>query len=274
MRKFLFLGAGSASDPGFEQIYSQINLADRGIEIIPTVIESCHGCPGLMSQYSKDMQYLVDGGNRVAGVLEGGLLFGLSSIQATQVTYPIISCPLDLVAFTAFMVPSGHAVISGVGIDRKVGGAYETAQRKKALEIAEKMLNLKEDTVVVKGNGNLEKITKELGNFGIDVSNDGQLVLVYGSQPLNDIEDGSIQIWADSNENLFSGSYFENAERAIANAPNAVQVRGDKNLAAYAAKVLSLQKPDIKEKIEAIAVDKLKSYPVRNLIDELGARSF
>lgn len=270
MNKFLFFGAGSASDPGIEQIYNKITMGERGIDLIePTVIESCHGCPDLMGGYSKQMQYLADAGNRVVGVLEGGLLFGLPSIQATQVTYPIISSPLDLIAYTAFMVPSGHAVISSVGIDRKIDAGYETTQRKKALDIAEKMLTLEEDTVVVKGNGNLDKLTKELERFGIELSNTGQLVLVYDSHPVNDLGGGAIQVWADPNENLFSGTYLENAEQAIANAPNTVQVRGAQNLATYAAKILSLQRPDIREKIKALARDKRNSYTDRNLIGEL-----
>lgn len=128
-KKILFLGQGSASDPGFESVeiegqpYKDF-MQEKGITVIPEVIESCHGCYDLMTKYSKDLQTLTEK-NRVVAVLQGGLLFGLPSIQATQTTFPIISVPTDSVAYTSFMVPSGHAAIATVGVEKKTKASKE-----------------------------------------------------------------------------------------------------------------------------------------------------
>jgi len=272
MKKVIFLGAGSEKDPGYEGCYDKKGLAEKGITVIePMVIESCHGCPDLMTKYSGQMQSLVEKGDRVVGVLQGGLLFGLPSIQATQVTYPIISCPLDLVAYTAFITPPGHAAIATVGIDRKKDEKYETNQRQKAIMLAEKMLNLESQTIALIGDGDLEKIAKELDNLGIRTHDSSALVLTYGHMPQPAGSD-CIQLWAHCAENLMSGTYLERAEAVINMDPdsvNAAQVRAS-NLAIYAAKILSLQNPELREKIKGIAKKKRAGYPDRDLLAELG----
>ena len=53
-------------------------------------------------------------------------------------------------------------------------------------------------------------------------------------------------------------------------APNTVQVRGDKNLVTFAAKILSLQRPDIREKIKEVGRKKRETYEKRDLISEFG----
>ena len=123
-KKILVIGKGSKVDPGFDKV--EINgipyrehMSNLGITVLEKdLIESCHGCPDLMSEYSDVLQERVEAGDRVVEILQGGLLFALPSIQATQTTFPIISQPLDLVSFQAFMVPTGHAAIASVGREK------------------------------------------------------------------------------------------------------------------------------------------------------------
>lgn len=272
MNKILFLGAGSKADPSFDDIIGGTSsFSISGIKVLyPPAIESCHSCYDIMSDYSKQMQSLANRGYKVVGVLEGGLLFALPSIQATQTTYPIISCPLDLVAYQAFMVPSGSGVVGGVGIDRKVGDAYETNERRKAILTAENILNLSGDKVAIRTKAyKKSEIQKELEKFDIETDKNSKLILNYNHRP-SDVEKGEVQIWADPRENLFSGSYILKSERALSKSSNTLQVRGKSNLAYYAAKILSLQRPDIRERLETMKEEKRKSFEERNLIRELG----
>src|SRR3989344_8242555 len=124
MEKILFLVQASEKDVGFEDVTIAGNqykeyLKSQGITLLGPVIESCHGCPDLVARYSKDLQKLVEEGHRVAAVMQGGLYFALPSIQATQTTFPIISAPLDMVAYQGFITPSGHAAIASVGVEDK-----------------------------------------------------------------------------------------------------------------------------------------------------------
>ncbi|MBW2966693.1 hypothetical protein KY342_06340 [Candidatus Woesearchaeota archaeon] len=276
--KILFLGQGSGKDPGFDDInidgkHYKEYMKERGTIVLEKVVESCHGCPDIMTNYSGQMQNHIEiEGGRVVAVLQGGLLFGLPSIQATQVTYPIISTPLDMVAYTAFMVPSGHACIAGTGIDKEAGDKYETKQREKALRIAEKMLSLEDSCVYIAEDDSNGKLAKELTALGIQSkqgTNLGSLNLYYSEGVEEKIP--GIVIWADSTENLQKGDYFDDSEAMHRNKEydNAVQVRGIKNLAIYAAKILSLQKPELREKIKKIGEDKRKTYKERNLPSEI-----
>ena len=178
MRKILFTATGSPNDPGFGNVrINDVSYKDfmkqRGIEVFDGYVESCHGCPDLMSQYSRDLQGIVEGGDRVMAVLQGGLLFGLPSIQATQTTFPIISVPLDYVAYTSFVVPSGHAAIATVGVERIIeGDEFGIMQRTKLLRLAERVLDLDSDRVNVFTSYPEadEKIRKKLVSLGICVN--------------------------------------------------------------------------------------------------------
>ncbi len=271
MKKILFLGAGSKSDPPFENIPGIKYMERHGITITkPTVIESCHGCPDLMTRYSRQMQDLIDEGNRVVGVLEGGLYFGLPSIQATEVTFPIISCPLDFVSYQAFMVPSGNATIATVGIERKlVKDEYKDVQRGEALHIAEKILNLEEDNVDVCTEGDLTNLAKRLEQFGIGISDKSKLMLSSTKKPI-DIEGDYLQIWSDPALNASDVDAIRGSEEMISKAYSTLQLRSEQDLAIYAAKILSLARPDIKEKITRMSEEKRKGYDERNLTQELG----
>lgn len=272
MKKILFLGAGSKSDPPFESSHYIEYLEDCGITITrPTVIESCHGCPDLMTKYSRQMQDLTDKGNRVVGVLAGGLCFALPNIQSTQVTYPIISCPLDFVSYQSFMTPSGNATMATVGIEGKTSNdEYENSQRINALDVAEKILNLEEDTVTIRGFKS-KGLIKRLDDFGIGTSDYGKLVLAYSDEPFR-IEKDRFQIWADPLLNAYKADTIVKSERILSQADSTVQVRSDQDLAIYAAKILSLRNPGIKRKITAMGLEKRKSYEERDLIAELGGK--
>ncbi len=268
MEKILMVGAGSTKDPGYDIKIGETPFRDymteRGIHVIdPIVIESCHGCPDLMDRYSRQLQERVESGDRVVSVLQGGLLFGLPSLQATQVTFPIISVPLDMVSYTAFMVPSGHAAIAGVGIERKQGDVYETSQRERALKAAANMLNFEGDSVNLVGNGDLEKIAKKLEKLGIPISEDSDLVLNFGAGFGWDDRSSyknKVCLWADTTENLMQGSYFDRAQARIHTSEDTLQVLGYKNLVIYAAKILSLNRPDLRKMLIDLKKAKRDSY--------------
>lgn len=284
MDKILFIGMGSEKDPGFGSVVFEHEIIpegtpfkdymhEKGIKVLDKVIESCHGCPDLMKQYSKSTQQMVEGGDRVVGILQGGLLFGLPSIQATQVTYPIISVPLDFVSYTAFMVPTGHAVVAGVGVD----GKEQYTQKAKALVLAERILNLEgtKVTAIDDGEGKLEKALNE---YGIEVDNTATqpLTLINGTYRLDRAKDASIVIRADTDEDMKSWEYLQNAEKRHHdnhfNYVPTAQVKGVGNLALYAAKILSLQRPELMKKIKEIAAEKKDSYERRSLLCEIKDR--
>ena len=174
MEKILFLGRGSDKDPGFYN--TQLNgspfeehMEGNGITVLNRV-ESCHGCPDLIEQYSKELQSHVEQGNRVVAVLEGGKYFALPSIQATQVTFPIISVPCDYTSFQSFMLPKGHATVATVGVDpsRKTDHYSNMGdnQKSRALLLAERILNLECKTVNVACS--VSTIKPKLEDLGID----------------------------------------------------------------------------------------------------------
>lgn len=276
MRKILFLGSGSANDPGFEGV--EINgqpfgsyMNEKGITVLDRVVESCHGCPDLLANYSRQMQSLVDAGDKVVACLQGGLYFALPSIQATQTTYPIISCPTDNVAFQGIMVPSGHAVIAGVGVERD----GETTQREKALTLAARILTLENDKVNIIGDQS-GKLLDELAKYEIggNLTQEPGLALAYTTD-LRQVHPpkNTLLIKANPDEDVNNWDYLMLGElRHHAPEFNRVptaEVRGSKNLALFAAKILSLQRPDIREKIKAIETKKRSSYEERDLLKEL-----
>jgi phosphoribosylcarboxyaminoimidazole (NCAIR) mutase len=282
MERILFLGAGSKDDPGFDDIHIEgmeykDYMREKGITVIDKVIESCHGCHGIMTGYSNQMQSLVEEGNRVVAVLEGGLTFGLPSIQATQTTYPIISCPMDLVAYQAFIVPSGHAVMAGVGVDKGDG-----KQKEKALKLAGRMLTLNDDTVGLVTDVSGGKLSDELAKFEIESDwayseSDGKrLSLACGTDYLHKVNTRSFLLRADDDENLKDWGYFRKAEERHHqdgfNVVPTAQVRGLKNLVIYTAKVLSLQRPELRERLIEIATKKRDSYETRDLVAEIKRR--
>jgi phosphoribosylcarboxyaminoimidazole (NCAIR) mutase len=282
VEKYLFLGSGSDKDPGFDDVsvegipYKEF-MKSKGITVIDKVIESCHGCYDIMNSYSQQMQFLANNGARVVAILQGGLLFGLPSIQATQTTFPIISHPLDLVAYSAFMVPSGHAVIASVGVDNE-----KKEEKAKALTLAERILNLENPSVnILANNENIEKIMEKNNLFGIasnmfsNLSSDA-LSLVYGTEEeMKNVPNTSFVVRADSDEKLKDWNYLKTAEErhhlAGWNNVHAMQVRGLDNLVIFATKILSLQRPELIESIKEIGRKKWQTYKHRDLLVETEA---
>ncbi len=287
VQKYLFLGQGSKNDPGFEGVEIQGRpykdfMKSAGINVVDNIVMSCHGCPDLMTQYAKDMQYLADRGDKVVACLEGGLLFGLPSILATQTTFPVVSVPTDYVAYTAFIVPSGHAAIATVGVDQK--GC--TSQREKALTLAERILCLKifEINVLTSSESldQRQELRKKLREFYIhnySCIDEDALSLVYGnSEQMLQVPQTSFALRADADENMMDLDYIARGEarhrKHEYNLVPCAQVRGLDNLAIFAAKIISLQRPELMEKILEIAKKKRADYTERNLLDELGIRGF
>jgi hypothetical protein len=271
MKKIMFLGAGSPADPGFDAA-EIARLASNGIGVPnKTVIESCHGNFNLMKGYSQILQSSVESGYKAVGVLQGGLLFALPSIQATQAPIvPFISIPLDMTAYQAYAVPTGNAAIGTVSIERKKGGKYDNSQTLNAMRIAENILNSEDVTVRIMGDGEKkEELKAELKKFNLGSSDDSKIILNYNTKPSHNIGKNEVQLWADPNENLMSGRYFDLAESILSNAPNTLQLRGKGNLAVYAAKILSPQRPDALYSLMDAGVKKANSYENRNLIKEL-----
>lgn len=280
--KILFLGQGSPNDPGFKDVFVEGKpfrdyMSSRGIKVLDGVVESCHGCYDLMTKYSQQLQEMAERGDRVVGVLQGGKLFGLPSIQATQTTFPIISVPLDLVAYASSMVPSGHAAIATVGVDP----GRTDREKAKALKLAERILNLDRDEVniICSDKTNEEKLAEKLYSlFGI--RNVGTYInpalsLVYGTlDEMKKVPHDSFVVRADSDENLKNWEYLSRAQHrhhlADWNEVLACQVRGLDNSVMFAAKIFSLQKPELREKLEEIARKKRTNYSERDLLKEVG----
>lgn len=281
-KKFLFLCSGSPRDPGFEDVkidglLVREYLGKKDVTVIDKLVMSCDGCHDLMSYYAGQAQSYADAGNRVVCVAQGGLRFGLPGIFATQVTFPVISIPTDFVAYTGIMVPPGPAAVMGVGVERK--GEYY--QRARALKLAERILNLENPKIgVIEDRSEGFKLTKELEKYGLDttgISGWGGLKLAYNERPgipnadchplLNDI-----LLRADSDSDVSDWNYLKRAEeRHHQTRPDVVmaQVHRLDNLALVALRVMSLQKPELMDKIKKVAKDKRDSYEERNLCIEI-----
>jgi phosphoribosylcarboxyaminoimidazole (NCAIR) mutase len=274
MKKVLFLGAGSDKDPGF--VIYKSNLNQRGITVTdPVVIESCHGCPDRVSEYSQQINTAIGKGHRVVPVLQGGYYFALPSIQATQTNVPIISVPLDFPAYQNFVLPPGNAAIGTVGMERKFNISdkkeYANIQRKKAMTIAENMLNLEHTTVAIRGRGvRKTDVQKELEKFGVVTASNSKVILNLDYQPSMNVKEDEIQIWTDINENFCEGERLVRTEKALSNAPNTLQVKKG-NMGYYVAKIMSLQNPEMAQKLAQAQLDKRKTYDKyeRNIIQEL-----
>ncbi len=282
-KKILYSATGSPKDPGFDGIeidgvpYKE-HFNNKGIIALERVIASCHGCFDKMTTYSGQLQILADRGDRVVGCLNGGLLFGLASIQATQVSVPIFFNPTDYTAYQGFVVPSGRAVVAGVGVEQMSehinSGAF---QRIKMLRLAERVLNLESDRVNVLCDYAKEgdKLKAQLADFGIEVNNafdSRSLSLVYARNEYNHLLNvkGHTFIWAEPNFNPKNWKTMISSEARhhtllYNSAPNA-QVYGVDGLAMMAAKIISLQRPDVRDKI----LKTTRSYPdQRDLVAEV-----
>jgi phosphoribosylcarboxyaminoimidazole (NCAIR) mutase len=263
MNKVLFLASASEKDPGFEG--TKVNGQDYrdyfksiGVYVVEQVIESCHGCPDIMDGYSQQLEQLVDEGKQVVSILQGGLYFALPSLQATQTTIPIISVPTDLVAYQAFMVPSGHAAIATVGVERE--GEY--TQRNRAFRAAAYILY---DPTGVSMYGEDKKCENKLQNLGIVPQEDKELSVKLTSQFNHRlIESNGLCIRTDFDEDMNDWAYLARAEGrhhdpVYQTIPN-LQVRGSENMAIFAAKIMGQYNPDIRKKVQELGPKKRDTY--------------
>jgi len=289
MKKTLFLGSGSAKDPGFDSIQIQNQpykeyMKKQGINVIDRVIESCHGCPTRMKKYSAEMQSLTTQGHRVVAVLEGGLYFALPSLQATQTTFPIISVPMDFPSYQAHILPPGHATIASVGVnplraDKSTYSNAQDEQKVKALTLAERVLNLENPTVnlLLQYEQHDKKLRSALQDLGIEFEEGDYrpeaMSVAYGN-PTTLFDQGSFLIRADPDLNPKDWDPIIDAEKkhhepGFNQIPTA-ETYHPKNLAIFAAKVLSLQRPKLRETLREIALKKVDSYPPeRDLVQEV-----
>jgi len=293
MNKLLFLGSGSEKDPGFDGVEIEGQpfkdyMKERGIGVVDKVIESCHGCPARMKHYSGQMQGLTTQDHRVVAVLEGGLYFALPSLQATQTTFPIIAVPMDLPSYQAHILPPGHAAIAGVGVSAtRASEDYSNAkdeQKVKALTLAERILNLENPRVNFFPQHECydKKLRTALQDLGIEFDEGmyqkDAMSLAYGD-PTTLFDQGSFLIRANPQLNPKKWESLKDAEwthhRKSHNKIPTAETYHPKNLAIFAAKVLSLQRPELRETIRKIAFDKVDSYPPeRDLVREVREMSF
>jgi hypothetical protein len=94
-------------------------------------------------------------------------------------------------------------------------------------------------------------------------------LLNYGTTIRYDLNGKNIFIWSDHHEKYEKELFFDGLESAIER-KEMLQVRGAENLAIYAAKIISLQRPELIPKLKEIAQKKRASYEHRDLIKELG----
>ena len=71
------------------------------------------------------------------------------------------------------------------------------------------------------------------------------------------------------------GGYLNFANQIISNQggfKGTLQIKGIQNLAIYAAKILSLNNPELREQIKGLKISKRKTYQRRYLLNELGGK--
>tara|TARA_Y100000310_G_C20690285_1_gene821754 strand:+ start:935 stop:1834 length:900 start_codon:yes stop_codon:yes gene_type:complete len=270
--KVLFLASASEKDPGFEgstilgKDYKD-HFANQGVHVVERVIESCHGCPDIMTGYSQQLEQLVDDGIQVAAILQGGLYFALPSLQAVQTTIPIISVPTDLVAYQAFMVPSGHAAIATVGVEKE----GEHTQRNQAFRTAAGILY---DPVGVSVYDKDTKCEDKLRSLGITPQEDTDSTIKLTSNITPELmRSMGVCIRRDFDEDLKDWAYLARAEGRhhdpIYNGIPHLQVRGPENMAIFAAKIMGLKNPEIRQNVKDLADTKRDTY---NEIESLEGR--
>lgn len=138
---------------------------------------------------------------------------------------------------------------------------------------------MEDDMVYVVDDVSYRNLFPELEKYGLHVDKCiGPLNLTCNSpehfvQLYPNLLDDLI-FWADSDEDITSWKYLPRAESRhhssiLSHMPTG-QVRGLQNLAIYAAKVISLQKPELRGKIIEIGAKKRASYIERDILKEIG----
>ncbi len=256
---------------------------DNG-KIEKDLIISSPGNTPLCLDLAEDVRDLADQGERIVCVQQGGLYFAKPSLEAANMpTVPVISIPLDggmwggLDAMLAPQVPTGVPVIGGVGIAR-----YDVAAK-----IAKEILT--EEFKGVYLFNPTKKLEEKLKKLGIEVlgeANDSLkegLVLGYidesnyvYSKRLSTLDKiGTFAVFTPRKAPIVeSGGKkkpMDNAHEAVnlmrdcCGLKQSIYVRGEENLAFFAAKIMSAYNPELKEKLYAEQKKKADSYAKRSI---------
>ena len=280
--KLLVQSKGSKKDPAFSEQLIEIEgekynfrdyFHDNGVKMLKEeLIISSHGNTELDLRIVKEISELAKKGHKIVSLQQGGLYFAKPSLEAANMpTIPVISIPLDggmwggIDAFLAPQVPTGTAAIAGVGV-----GKYDTAAR-----IAKEILtNEFEGVYLFRGT---EKLKEKLEYFGIKILGEADeglkegLVLgcMDGSNNHNSKlatldKIGTISFFTPyKTKNHHEAAYLLTDMRISAS--KSAFVRGEENLAYFAAKIFSAYNPDIKKKLEEEAKEKANSYEERKI---------
>ena len=287
--KLLVQSCASAADPEYRAQMVKFNgdaipflefFTKEGIRVLQKdVVNSCHGNNALTARLAADVQGLADQGHKIVSIQSGGLYFAKPSLEAAQMpTVPVISVPLNggyfngEDAFLAPSVPSGTAVIGGVGM-----GRYDTAAR-----VAKEILAREfEGVYVFNANDRLMKRLEELGVPVIgesmhDAVNGLMLYLMRDDQDYLNGQDYMNVRHIDGNVALTVFSFPKSAQTLDAmqfcdGLGNSVFVRGEENLAYFAAKIMSSYNRKAFYALKAAAEKKAASYEDRRIdMDSFG----
>ncbi len=286
MAKLVVQSKGSEKDPKFAD--QMISVGEEDISFVEylqghsiqtleqDLVNSCHGCPELNRKHSGQIQAIADAGNQVVCVESGGLYFAKPSIEAANMpTIPVISVPLDggyfggLDAFMAPQVPTGTAVIAGVGINR-----YDLAAR-----AAKEILTNRFDGVYTyhvsdRVREKLREMKIEINASIYDISEAGQVLhdgLIIGTlspaesdQIFYGFDDlGSLGILA-----IREAEHTDDAHRLMDlfdGIEKSVYVRGEENMALFVAKIMSAYRPDLASYLKDAARKKAATYLDRDI---------
>lgn len=280
MAKLLVQSQGSPRDPSYAEQMISLNgeqvsfieyLHRNGIETLEEdLINSCHGNTELTLSLARDIQRLVDtNGNQVVAIQQGGLYFAKPSLEAANMpTVPVISIPLNgsfggLDAFLAPQVPSGTAAIGGVGVDN-----YQAAAK-----VAKEILTNEFEGVYVHNAS--KRLTDKLEALGVPILGEAtsslESGLVVGSVDLNFSlmksfdSMGSMGIFTPTKVTFKSPEFAHTLMKYCDDLQQSVYVRGDDNVAFFAAKVMSAYNDNLAENLVKIAQKKSDSYAVRTI---------
>lgn len=286
MEKLLIQSQGSGKDPKYsEQMVELLKekvpfpeyFHKRGIKTLnKDLINSCHGNTELTLNIARDIQKLADEGHKIVAVEQGSLCFAKPSIEAANMpTVPVISIPLNgsyfsgLDAFLSVQLPTGTSVIGTVGVENYQAAAQIAAdilfQEYEGVYTFNTSDKLKEmlDSLGVPFLGKMK--TRPITNY-----------LVVGCFNANDPKDMNELLFFDgvAGVGIFTIKNNEDPSAAISlmkrcsMLKNSVYVRGEENLAFFAAKIVSAYNGKASKALKDFAEDKAKTYDQRNITIE------
>ncbi len=282
--KLLVQSKASDTDPAYASQIMNVNGAavsfldffekDDVRVLAEELVNSCHGNSALTGRLAKDVQKLADEGHKVVSIQSGGLCFAKPSLEAAQMpTVPVISVPLDggyfngEDAFLAPSVPSGTAVIGGVGMSR-----YDTAAR-----VAKEILTREFDGVYVFNPS--DKLMKSLDKLGVHVRGESMhsavnglmLYLMQSDDDYKNVRHLDKEVAAMTVFSFPKNPGTREAMRFCEGLQRSVFVRGDDNMAYFSAKIVSSYNRRAFDALKKAAEDKAASYEDRRInMDSFG----